>query len=337
MTSSAHPPPGATRRLRAVALVALASLACTTVRVPAGGIEPSVKVRGDVAEPQVELWIESGQRVGPAEAAQATADARAALAQALSGRRLGEGDQLLVVRAQGVTRTSSRRADQTAAVAGIAIAAVAIVAVVVVALVATQGKGGGGGAKVPAVHSAPAVVARPAGAGPALVHAVPARVPVPTSIPAPPRPPAHVVPTVVAAPRPAPAVASHAHGSIALDVGVQVEGGPAPQVASADAEWAYAGELAPPPPPPPLAAEEEGEVLLAALPPLDVGQRGFFAKDLTRLELTLVDRATGAPLWVKTVERRIDPRDACAVRKLLDAALDDAAGWARAPVPVATR
>src|SRR5512138_3181404 len=214
MTSDAQARPETPRSgFRAVALVALASLACSTVRVPASGLEPSVRIHGDVAEPQVELWIESRSRVSPAEAAQATAGARAALAQALSGRQLGEGDQLLVVRAQGVTRTGSRRADQTAAIAGIAIAAVAIVAVVVVAIVATQGKGGGG--KAPAIRSAPAAVARPA-AAPAAIRAVPVSLPLPTSAPRvapPPRPP---MPgrTVVAPVHRAPAVASHSHGSV---------------------------------------------------------------------------------------------------------------------------
>ena len=103
------------RRLRAVALVALASLSCTTVRVPASAIPAAVPVRGDVAEPQVELWVESGGKVSPAEAERFAADARAALGAALASRRLAEGEQLLVVREQGVSRTGSRHADQDAA------------------------------------------------------------------------------------------------------------------------------------------------------------------------------------------------------------------------------
>jgi hypothetical protein len=67
---------------------------------------------------------------------------------------------------------------------------------------------------------------------------------------------------------------------------------------------------------------------------MDVSRRGFFDDDMTRLELTLVDRATGRPLWVKIVERKADPRDAEAVRKLLDDALDQPGGWEPAePAP----
>lgn len=76
------------------------------------------------------------------------------------------------------------------------------------------------------------------------------------------------------------------------------------------------------------------ELVLAPMPPLDVARRGFFAKDTTRLELTLVDRSTLAPLWVKTVEDDVDPRDADGVRALLDRALEDPAGWEpAAPAP----
>jgi hypothetical protein len=84
---------------------------------------------------------------------------------------------------------------------------------------------------------------------------------------------------------------------------------------------------------PPAEQLARAEIALAQLPPLDVAKRGFFAKDATRLELTLVDRATWAPLWVKTVEDDVDPRDLEAVRALLDRALDDPGGWEPAPPP----
>jgi hypothetical protein len=76
--------------------------------------------------------------------------------------------------------------------------------------------------------------------------------------------------------------------------------------------------------------EEAGTIWLPPLPPLEVDERGFFAGDLLRLELTLVDRTTGEPLWVKRVEQGADPRDARAVQALLDGALDDPKGWVAA-------
>jgi hypothetical protein len=318
MTSSPHLPPRRAIGLRAVAVVALFSLSCTTVRVPASGLDRSVKVAGDVAEPQVELWLESGKGVSPAEVAQASADARSALAQALATRRLSEGEQLLVVRAQGVSRTTSRRSDQTAAKVGIVVAAVAVVAVVVVALVASQGKGGGG-VKAPAAHATPAGGVRPAPAVGGAAHAVPA------VVPRPPRPVGTPIAGPPARPAPAPGRYGHGGGSVAVGVDVQLVG-PVPQNGPPPAVWADTVEVPPPPPPPALGAEV-GEVALPPPLPLEVARRGFFAKDLTRLELTLVDRATGAPLWVKTVEKEIDPRDAGAVRALMDAALDTPGGW----------
>jgi hypothetical protein len=309
MTSAANERPGRTRGVRAVALVALASLSCTTVRVPASGIPPSVTIRGDVAEPQVELWIESGEEVSPQEAAGAAADARAALQQALAGRNLGAGEQLLVVRAQGVSRTRSRRADQRAAVAGIVVGAVAVVAIVVVVLVATQGKGGGGG-RAPAARPAPAPGVRPAPA-PGTVAVRPAPVPLPRAAPPP------------AAPAVRPSGAP-GHGGVPMGFGADVQiVVPTPNGLPPPAVWSDSVVTAPPPSREPAVTE----VVLPPPPPLEVGRRGFFDEDSMRLELTLVDRATGAPLWVKTVEEEIDPRDAGAVRALLDGALDAPGGW----------
>ncbi len=68
----------------------------------------------------------------------------------------------------------------------------------------------------------------------------------------------------------------------------------------------------------------------AALEAAVAEDRGFFARDETVLELTWVDRRSGAPLRVKTVRAGIDPRDARKVRRLLDEALADGRGWAPA-------
>ncbi len=305
-------------RFRAVAVLAVATLSCTTVRVPATGLPSTVRIRGDVAEPQVELWVESGADVSPQEVSSAVAEARAALAQALSSRNLGAGEQLLVVRAQGVSRTQSRRTDQKVAVAGLVVAAVAIVAVVVVVLVASQGKGGGG--NVPAVHAPPPAIARPPRAGGVVTvrppPAGPVALPRPGTVPG-------TAPAVPSLPRPA---AGSGHGAVSVLVGVDVQvpvTGPVPN-GRPPAEWSDTVVTGPPPPPAP---ERVTEVALAPPPPLDLERRGFFAGDSTRLELTLVDRATGSPLWVKTVEGDCDPRDAAKVRELLDRALDDQGGW----------
>lgn len=319
MTATADARTSRTTRFRAVALLAVASLSCTTVRVPATVLPSSVRIRGDVAEPQVELWIESGKDVSPAEAARAAAQARAALGQALASRNLGAGEQLLVVRAQGVSRTGSRRTDQKAAVAGLVVAAVAIVAVAVVVLVASQGKGGGG--KMPAVHVPTAAVPRPPPPGavalrpPALLPAIPR----PGTVPA----PAPVAPSL---PRPARGTGD---GGVAVLVGADVQVPVDPAIGPPPAVWSETVVAGPPPAFP--AAETPAEVVLPPPPPLDLDRRGFFAGDSTRLELTLVDRATARPIWVKTVEGDCDPRDAAAVRALLDRGLGDAAGWE--PVP----
>jgi hypothetical protein len=97
----------------------------------------------------------------------------------------------------------------------------------------------------------------------------------------------------------------------------------------------YRDELGQPLPP----IEEEGEwteaaaprpegqgvplqvVALEPPPRLPVEARGFFQGDSLLVELVLVDRHTGRPLWRKTVERDIDPRNAPKVRAMLDEAL----------------
>jgi hypothetical protein len=318
--------------LAAVALPLAFVFGCTTIRAPASAIEPTVPVRDGVAEPQVELYVESSDELDPAALAQASDDARRALREALVDRHAPDGDALLVVRAQAVSRTAARRADQRAAVAGLVVGAVVIAAVVV--LVVVSGKGGGGGPKgtAHAVRHAPGA------------HPAPRAVAVPTHVPRPsPRMPGAARPRAapVAAPGPA-----RAPGPFVPEIFVQlppIEDGPPP----APAEPFEA--LEPPEAEPPLDAgtlepdgpPEEPTVTVAPPPPLDLSDRGYFAGDLLRLELLLVDPDDGAVLSSKTVTRDVDVRDARAVRAIVARALDEPRGWVSrrrpAPAPGAAR
>ncbi len=298
--------------LHGVALLTLLTFGCTTVRVPASAIAPTVAVRAGAAEPQVELWLESAHHVSPEESARAVAQARAALQQALAERQVADGDAVLVVRAQGVSRTRSRRNDQHAAVAGIVVGAVALVAVAVVALVASKGD-----VKVPSLRGG--AVAR---AAPHVPVVRPPR-PLPVPIPVAPAPSPRAFPPM----RPGPG-GLQVGGRI--DVGVEVApGAPEPppdgpsereeaRTTEPEASWVE---------PLPLAVEEIASVTLPPPRPLDVEGRGFFDGDQLRLELVLVDRHSGVPLWVKTIEENVDVRDARAVRQVLDRALADPSGW----------
>jgi len=313
------------RGLQAAALLTLLCFGCTTVRAPASAMAPTVPVREGVAEPQLELWLESGRQVSPAESERAAAEARAALQQALADRQAIEGDAILVVRAQGVSRTGSRRSDQRAAVAGIAVGAVALVAIVVVAMVA--GKGSGGGPKLSGVPRAVGG-ARPVARGvPAVRPSVPARIPAIV-----PGPHARVVPLA----------ASRAHASppgvgVSVQADVQLPLGPADAPPPGWEEPYAPGATwdAPPEGPPaeagPLQAEEIAAVTLWPPRPFDLEKRGFFAGDQLRLELVLVDPHSGAVLWAKMVEDEVDARDAAAVRRVLDRALADPSGWIAPP------
>ena len=289
-------------RLAAVALPLAFTFACTTVRAPASGIDPTVPVRDGVAEPQVELYVEDSGQLDPATLARASDDARRALREALADRHAPAGDAILVVRAQAVSRTAARRADQRAAVAGLVVGAVVIAAVVV--LVVASGKGGGGAPK--------AFVPKSAG------HAA-RGVPVRAARP-PPFVPGMVRPQVVrvAMVRPAPAP------DVFVSVG-PVEPAPPPAEAM-ELEPAGAPPLADAQGPEPLAA---GVVMvtLPPPPPLQLADRGYFARDLLRLELLLVDPLDATVRAVKTVTRTVDVRDGRAVREILVAALDEPAGW----------
>jgi len=142
------------RPLRVVALAALFTFGCTVVRAPATGMDEVIPVREGRVEPQLALWVEGGSPVTPEQSQDAASRARAALSEAAQALTAPE-DGLLVVRAQGVTRTGQRKGNQTAAVAGMVIGIVVIVAVVVV-LVVAGGKGGGGhGGGTPSFHAAP--------------------------------------------------------------------------------------------------------------------------------------------------------------------------------------
>lgn len=281
--------------LRHVTFLTLFAFGCATVRAPASTIPDTVPVKGGVAEPQLELWLESGRAVSSAESAEASAQAKAALEAALARASAPQGEAILVVRAQGVARTASRRSDQRAAVAGLVVGAVVVVAAVVAVLVATHGKGGG--------SSAPRVAAPP--------------VRVPRGAP--------VRPVPVFVPRPARPV-------VAVDVSVGVEvpppGGEVPP------QWAYAEPPpvweAEQPAPAWTPPAELASISLPPPPPLDLERRGFFEGDTLRLELFVVDPRYGTPIWTKVVEGEVDPRDAKAVEQLLSGALADSNGWSPA-------
>jgi hypothetical protein len=312
--------------LRAITALTLLTFGCATVRVPASTIGETIPLHDGVADPQLELWIESGGAVSPVEQAEVTGQAHAALAGAVAGRSSPDGDAILVVRAQGVTRTGSRRGNQKAAVAGLVVGAVVVVAVVVAAVIASKGRGGGGGARsAPRASGATRGGAvRSAGIRPSPGRVAAARPGAvrPAPLPAPPR---HA------------AGAPHAHGGgVSVGVGVNVDLWAPPYAAAP-----LPAERLPPPPPDDAAPPPSGEawelapdapgpleaVWMPPPPPLPVDGRGFFAGDTLVLELVLVDRVTGAPLWSKVVEKGVDPRDARAVRSVVDAAFSEPGGW----------
>lgn len=348
MTDPRHHQEPPARRLGTVALLTALAFGCTTIRAPVAAIESPVPIRDGSATPQLELWLESADPIGPEEAARVSGEARAAIEEALAGRVVGDGSTVLVVRAQGVTRSASHRSDQTAATVGLVLGAVVVVVGVVI-LIASGGKGsrgggGGGGGRVAAAGARGADKAglRPPGVSPALpvagaVRAVP---------PAMPRAvPVRAAGAAAVAARPAPArpsaptrlpPATHQHGHGAgVSFGVYVDLGPIPlrpgqgpyhEVSSREILAAAPGEEAEAP----VGAAEPApaaEVVLPMLVPFPVEQRGFFDGDALTVELTLVDRMTGQPRWSKWVDEEVDPCDREAVRRVLHRALEEAAGW----------
>lgn len=324
MTAHLQPRDPAPRNLRWVALATTLAFGCATVRVPAGGIADSVPVHDGVPEPQVALWIEDTERVSPEESRRASEAARAAISEAVAGRTDYEGDTVLVVRAQGVTRTPARRKDQKLAIAGLVVGSVAVVAVVVAAVVATRGKGGGGAAKA---KPAP----RPAAEGAKVAAASVRPAPRPASG-------ARPAPAPGSAPRPRVSSGRSTRGpAVHVGVGVWIDGSGratrAPLPASVPGDGASGSDGAPAPDAEPSwdEAGEEGaapidEVSLAAPPELPLAERGFFAGDELLVELVLVDRHDGTPLWRKVVHRKVNPCDAREVRRVLDEALGTE-GW----------
>src|ERR1051325_7488636 len=140
-----------------IALLVLLCFGCATVRVPAGSVEGPPPDLGEVADPKVELWLESGSAPSPSETAQAQKAARDALAVAIAQRRpdvsgLGAEDPVIVVRERAVTRTAARKREQAAARVGMVVGIVAVAAAAV--FVALTSKGGG--SKVAPPKSAPA-------------------------------------------------------------------------------------------------------------------------------------------------------------------------------------
>lgn len=348
------------RGLAAIAVLTAFGFGCTTLRVPVSTVVDPVPLRDGVADPQLELWLESAEPVSPEEGARATAAAHAAFSRALEGRQVGDGSQVLVVRAQGVARTASHRRDQTAAVVGLVVGSV----VVLVGLAVWLSKGGGGGG---GHRSAPALpAARPRSPGAALAAAPAAWAPRPhppgLAGGLAPRPPGLRPPTPGRPPVPLPPPGRHAggHGGGHVAVGidarvvlpVELEPEPldGPVVLSSRvfteepgqvAEFAAAGSAPGPAGEAPAGAAEgladapaepapPDAVWLAPLPPFDPSARGFFDREALLVELTLVDRATGTPRRTKWVEAHADPRDARAVRALLDSALAEAEGWVEA-------
>jgi ElaB/YqjD/DUF883 family membrane-anchored ribosome-binding protein len=312
------------RGVRPIALLTLLAFGCTTVRVSALPGAEVVDAPGTIAQPVVELWLESSEEVSQAQSGRAADAARQAISQALSELRIspsamGADDAVLFVRERGVALTDARERQQTWARIGI----VAVVAAVIIGVVVASRAGGGGGrhftkAAMPkgggavvrpiaprmaqrAVPLAPRFLPRYSGA-PFFVgfsFYVPIQPMVIRSDPdddAGPFPPDTPVPMIEATPLP--------------------PGDGTPQATDSE-------------PPPP---EDEPPLELPPLaPPADfnVENRGFFDGTHIGLQLDLLDRATGEVLWSKPVASDGNPCDPGDVGKLLESAL---AGqpWARA-------
>jgi hypothetical protein len=264
-------------------------------------------MRGIVAEPQVELWLESGEPLSAAETSLAREQAREALQQALDSRAiapspLGAQDPVLVVRERGISRTASRKRDQVGATIGLAVGVVVVVAVIVAIAVS----GGKDSPKATAPKSAPSAKA-PSVPKP---HAGP----IPKSPPPPPPPP-------VGGPAPARYV-GYPQPWPWFDFYLAFSVPPRPLILRPQ------GDLGAPPPPEP-GGEEIVEAPPLELPPppqFDVEDRGFFSGDDTVVQFDLLDRATGKLLWSKEAHGG-DPRDPDDMRKMVNEALDGV-GWA---------
>src|SRR5205814_2418166 len=143
----------------------LLAFGCATVRVPATAPADPADAAGVVAPPIVELFIESSDPVSPELAAKLDAQARSALAEALSAREIrsdagGARDAVLFVRERAVALTEARHSQQTWAKVGIVVGFAVVVAAVVVLAVSGKGSSSSVGkpAKAPTPKAAPLAV-----------------------------------------------------------------------------------------------------------------------------------------------------------------------------------
>ena len=332
--------------MRRVALLTIFAFGCATVRVPVRVGSQPADAPGVIAPPITELWIESSEEVPAELSAQADAQARAAIDQALAGREIasdaaGATDAVLFVRERAVATTEARQSQQTWAKVGIVASIVLVVAAIVIIAVSSKGSspsassGKSGGHATAPKASGPPVSVKPR-AVPASPRAVPRIGPVPA--------PGRVIPP------PPPAYAWRHDSPIFIGFHFDFWIPPRPLVLAPEEEepW-YAPDPPPPlapgdePPPfgpappgesalaeaePPPPDEEPGPIASVALqlPPLAnevsfrVDDRSFFDGPRTAIQLDLLDRATGRLLWSKAVSAGADPLDPGAVARVLDEA-----------------
>jgi hypothetical protein len=347
-------------------LAVAAAFGCTTLRAPAGSVDgPLSAAPGIVADPQVELWLESTDAVPQQDADEAQRQARAVLATAIAERPIrttafGAVDPVVVVRERAVARTSGRKNAQTAAKVGLVVGFVAVAVAAVLAVV--KGGHGGGSGNGSSSHTATATTAgkatakasakaAPAGATArigrtAAPRVAPRTAPMPTA-PARPRPIPVTPHPVPLAPVPAPHYFGPVYGEgpwhpwIAWNFGIFVDltpdRYPAPPADVPPPPDSVDGRIAAAPPPP----EDDAEVDPDAEPPPpprlelppfaapDMEHRGFFDGDEIRLQVAVLDRATGRLLWVNESKTDGDPRDRSDVEHALDEVFADSSWAAR--------
>jgi hypothetical protein len=318
--------------VRTAAVLTLLAFGCTTVRVPALPAGELQDAPGTIAQPSIELWLESSDPVPQPQSDMAADAAREAISRALSEVRisssaLGATDAVLFVRERGVALTDARRSQQTWAKVGIVVGVVVVVVGIIIGVTKATGSHGGSNHVVRAPAAVGGTVVRPrpvapipyvpryyAPAPPIFIgfnFVIPIqpmvyRSETPESeddLPFPPDAPA----PMVTAPAPPP----EAPGSSGL---------PHPPEA-----YASNGPPAPPDAGPPIE-------LPPLSPPADfvVEDRGFFAGPHVALQVDLVDRATGEVLWSRPVASDGNPLDVNDVRQLLHAALVNES-WATGP------
>jgi len=329
--------------LRRIALLTLFAFGCATVRIPVTAASEAADGVGTIAPPITELWLESSGDIPDEVALAADAQARDAMASALSAREIpataaGATDAVLFVRERAVGVTSERRSQQTWAKVGIVVGIV-VVAIAAVYLATRGGKGSsstssGKSASAPRTATPVSVKPRPAPAAPV------GRIPGPVT----PRPVIGAGPVPRGwntspfyfgfyfnfwiPPRPLVLAPEETEDE---DPWSPPPGPPAPLALDAfppSGPPEATADVAEPPPPEPLAA------IALQLPPLSdkvsfsVDDRGFFDGTRTAVQLDLIDRASGRLLWSNAVSSGADPLDAGDVTKLVDEALAGVS-WAR--------